>query len=298
MREGEELEARLAAKFGELFPHLDERQRRLVMGADARVLGHGGIKVVARAAGVSETTVSRGVAELEASVPPLGRARRAGGGRKRLTDLDRELCPALLALVEPDMRGDPQSPLRWTTKSARKLAGELTRQGHRCGPDTVARVLHEQGFSLQANAKTLEGAQHPDRDAQFGYINEQARAHRDAGQPVISVDSKKQERVGSFANGGREWRPKSDPVRVRDHDFPGPAAGTAIPYGVYDLAAGTGWVTVGMDHNTAAFAVESVRRWWNGAGQVAYPHARSVSSLLCKFGRRSSLLVVTVGDGG
>src|SRR6266487_2045135 len=274
MREGEELEARLAAKFGELFPHLDERQRRLVMGADARVLGHGGIKVVARAAGVSETTVSRGVAELEASVPPLGRARRAGGGRKRLTDLDRELCPALLALVEPDMRGDPQSPLRWTTKSARKLAGELTRQGHRCGPDTVARVLHEQGFSLQANAKTLEGAQHPDRDAQFGYINEQARAHRDAGQPVISVDSKKQERVGSFANGGREWRPKSDPVRVRDHDFPGPAAGTAIPYGVYDLAAGTGWVTVGTDHNTAAFAVESVRRWWNGAGQAAYPHAR------------------------
>ncbi len=198
----------LAAKFAALFPHLDERQRRLAAGAEARVLGHGGIKVVAAAAGMRPGTVSRGVAELEAGRKPLGRARRPGGGRKRLADLDAGLAPALLALVEPDERGDPESPLRWTTRSLRTLAAELTARGHPASPDTVADLLHEQGFSLQANAKTLEGSQHPDRDAQFGYINEQARAHRQAGDPVVSVDTKKKELVGEFKNGGREWRPK------------------------------------------------------------------------------------------
>ena len=264
----------LAAKFEVIFPHLDERQRRLLMGAEARVLGHGGIRLVARAAGVREATVSLGARELEAGAEPLGRARKPGGGRKRLADLDPGLRPALLALVEPDERGDPMSPLRWTTKSLRVLAGELTRQGHRAGPDTVADLLREEGFSLQGNAKTIEGSQVPDRDAQFRYLNEQVREHRDAGEPVVSVDTKKKELVGNYHNGGREWRPAGEPARVKSHDFPDLELGKAIPYGIYDLAADTGWVNVGTDHDTAAFAVESIRRWWNDAGRAAYPGAR------------------------
>jgi len=264
----------LAAKFGAIFPHLDERQRRLLMGAEARALGHGGIRLVALAAQAREGTVSLGVSELESGAEPLARARRPGGGRKRAADLDRELVPALLALVGPQERGDPMSPLRWTVKSTRTLAAELTRQGHKVSADTVRDLLHEQGFSLQANAKTIEGKQHPDRDAQFRYINEQAAAHQDAGDPVISVDTKKKEQVGEYENGGRAWRPKGDPVKVRDHDFPGPETGKAIPYGIYDLAANTGWVNVGTDHDTAAFAVESVRRWWSARGSQDYPGAR------------------------
>ena len=264
----------LAAKFEVIFPHLDERQRRLLMGAEARVLGHGGIRLVARAAGVREATVSLGARELEAGAEPLGRARKPGGGRKRLADLDPGLRPALLALVEPDERGDPMSPLRWTAKSLRVLAGELTRQGHRAGADTVADLLREEGFSLQGNAKTIEGSQVPDRDAQFRYLNEQVREHRDAGEPVVSVDTKKKELVGNYHNGGRDWRPAREPARVKSHDFPDLELGKAIPYGIYDLAAGTGWVNVGTDHDTAAFAVESIRRWWNDAGRAAYPGAR------------------------
>jgi transposase len=265
----------LAAKFGVIFPHLDERQRRLLMGAEARALGHGGIRAVARAAGVREGTVSLGVRELESGEAPLGRARRPGGGRKRLADLDAGLRPALLALVEPDQRGDPMSPLRWTTKSTRKLAAELTRQGHRVSADTVSDLLREEGFSLQGNARVIEGSRHPDRDGQFRYLNEQARAHRAGGDPVISVDTKKKEQVGNYANGGREYQPKGHPVAVHDHDFPDPAGpGKAVPYGIYDLAANTGWVNVGTDGDTAAFAVESVRRWWNAAGQAGYPRAR------------------------
>ncbi len=264
----------LAAKFGAIFPHLDERQRRLLMGAEARALGHGGIRVVARAAGVREATVSQGAAELDQGEEPLGRVRRAGGGRKRLADLDPGLRPALLALVEPDERGDPMSPLRWTTKSLRVLAAELTRQGHRAGADTLGDLLHEEGFSLQGSAKAVEGKQSPGRDAQFRYLNEQVRDRRDAGEPVVSVDTKKKELVGNYHNGGREWRPAGDPVRVNDHDFPDPELGKAIPYGIYDLAADTGWVNVGTDHDTAQFAVESIRRWWNDAGRAAYPRAR------------------------
>jgi transposase len=265
----------LAAKFEIIFPHLDERQRRLLMAAEAQVAGHGGIRRVARAAGVREGTVSLGVRELESGEAPLGRARRPGGGRKRLADLDPGLRPALLALVEPDMRGDPMSPLRWTAKSTRKLAAELTRQGHRVSADTVGDLLREEGFSLQGNAKTIEGRQHPDRDAQFRYINEQARAHRASGEPVVSVDAKKKEQGGNHAGQGREYAPRGCPVAVRDHDFPDPGGpGMAIPYGIYDLAADTGWVNVGTDANTAAFAAESIRRWWNGAGAAAYPAAR------------------------
>jgi len=264
----------LAAKFQAIFPHLDERQRRLLMGAEARALGRGGIRLVAQAAGVREATVSLGVTELDSGAEPLGRARRPGGGRKRAADLDPGLRPALLALVEPEERGDPMSPLRWTTKSTRALAAELTRQGHKAGADTVGDLLRAEGFSLQGNAKTIEGQRHPDRDAQFGYINEQARAHQDTGDPVISVDTKKKENVGEFKNGGREWRPKGQPAATRTHDFPDEQLGKAIPYGVYDLAANAGWVSVGTDHDTAAFAAETIRRWWKAQGQAAYPQAR------------------------
>ncbi|MEU2287584.1 ISAzo13 family transposase [Streptomyces sp. NPDC013178] len=273
MRIQDEARAQLAVRFGVLFPHLDERQRRLLMGAEARLLGHGGIRAVARAAGVSETTVRRGVFELEAGESPLGRVRRPGGGRKRVADLDPGLRPAMLALVEPDERGDPMSPLRWTVKSTRALARELTQAGHKVSADTVADLLREEGFSLQANAKTLEGSQHPDRDAQFRYLNEQAREHRDTGQPVISVDTKKKELVGEFKNSGRQWRLAGDLVPVNIHDFADPKLGKAIPYGIYDLAENTGWVNVGTDHDTAAFAVESIRRWWHDQGQASYPQA-------------------------
>jgi hypothetical protein len=264
----------LAAKFGAIFPHLDERQRRLLMGAEARALGHGGIRLVARAAGVREATVSAGVGELEAGAGPLGRVRRPGGGRKKAAEADPGLVPALLALVEPDERGDPASPLRWTAKSTRALAAQLTAQGHRAGADTVGDLLRAEGFSLQGNVKAVEGRQHPDRDAQFRYINEQARAHQGAADPVISVDTKKKELVGDFRNAGRQWRPKGQPAAVRVHDFPGDSLGKAIPYGVYDVTANAGWVNVGTDHDTAAFAVESIRRWWKAAGQAGYPLAR------------------------
>ncbi len=278
----------LAAKFGAIFPHLDERQRRLLMGAEARVLGHGGIRMVARAAEVREATVSLGASELEAGAEPLGRVRRPGGGRKRQADLDTGLRPALLALVEPDERGDPVSPLRWTTKSLRALSAELARQGHRAGPDTLGGLLHEEGFSLQGNAKTIEGNQVPDRDAQFRYIYEQAKGRIDAGEPVISVDTKKKELVGNYRNGGREWRPAGDPVHVRDHDFPDAELGKAIPYGIYDLAADAGWVNVGTDHDTAAFAVESIRRWWDGTGRSSYPGARRLLITADSGGSNSS----------
>src|SRR6266516_4780731 len=274
----EQTAAALAAVYGRVRAQLDERQRRLLLGAGAQVLGHGGIRAVAQAAGAREGTVARGLRELERgeALPGPGRVRRPGGGRKRADVLApglRSALLALVALVEPDVRGDPMSPLRWTTKSTRKLAEELTGQGHRVSADTVSDLLREEGFSLQANAKTLEGTQHPDRDAQFRYINEQARAHRDTRQPVISVDTKKKELVGQYKNAGREWTPSGEPVQVNTHDFPDRQAGKAIPYGIYDLGAGAGWVSVGTDHDTAAFAVASIRRWWQAQGQTSYPKA-------------------------
>ena len=267
-------QARLRAVFEQLSPHLDERQRRLWAGAQARAWGRGGIRAVAAAIGMRERTVARGARELAEGAEPSGRVRAPGAGRKRLREQDPGLVPALLGLIEPEERGDPMSPLRWTTKSTRTLAAELTSRGHPVSADTVADLLHEQGFSLQANAKMLEGTQHPDRDAQFRYLNEQVRVHQATGEPVVSVDTKKKELLGPFANGGREWRPSGDPVRVADHDFTARADGDRVaPYGIYDLAANTGWVNVGTDHDTAVFAVESLRRWWRGAGARTYPTA-------------------------
>jgi len=277
---------RLAAKFAALLPHLDERQRRLAMGAEARSLGHGGIKAVAEAAGVNAVTVAAGVAELEGGGEPLRRARRPGGGRKSVTETDPGVLEALLALVEPGSRGDPESPLRWMTLSLRNLAAELGRAGHKVPAPTVARLLRQEHFSLQGNAKTAEGRQHPDRDAQFRYINAQASAHQAAGQPVISVDAKKKQNVGEFKNGGREWRPKGDPERVNVYDFIDKERGKVTPYGVYDIAASAGWVAVGTDHDTAAFAVQTIRTWWQKAGQPAYPDAAKL--LICAGGGGSN----------
>ncbi len=260
MAVGAEVAGDLAGLFASVLPHLDERQRRLSMGAEARLLGHGGIKAVAEAAGVSSVTVSKGVAELESGEAPLGRTRRRGGGRKALTVVDPGLLDALLGLVEPQERGDPESPLRWTTKSTRTLAAELTGLGIGVGVDGVQPAARG-GFSLQANSKQVEGARHADRDAQFGYLNAQVADHLAAGCPVISVDTKKKELVGQFKNAGQAWRPVGDPTLVNVHDFKDPDLGKAIPYGVYDIAANTGWVSVGDDHDTAAFAVETIRRW-------------------------------------
>ena len=271
----EVLLARMGPQLELLLPELDEKSRRLVLGAVARAAGDGGTGAVARVSGASWQTVADGAAELgSGDVAAPGRVRRPGAGRKRLAESDPGLVPALLALVEGSERGDPQSPLRWTTKSVERLAGELAAAGHPCGRSTVHRMLREQGFSMQANAKVREGAaQHPDRDAQFRHIDALARELMAAGQPVISVDAKKKEQVGDFAQGGREWRPRGDPVRARDHSFPGPGTGHAIPYGIYDMAAGEGFVNVGTGANTASLAVESVRRWWAMAGRDAYPGA-------------------------
>jgi hypothetical protein len=213
------------------------------------------------------------VRELDEPPDPYGRIRRPGGGPKRLRDTDPGLVEALDRLVDPDTRGDPASPLRWTCKSTRELAEALTAQGHPVSDDTVGRLLREQGYRLQRTAKSLEGAQHQDRDAQFRYLNEQAREHLAASQPVVSVDTKKKELVGNFANGGAEWQPSGEPVEVDVHDFPDPALGKAIPYGVYDLGRNTGWVSVGVDHDTAAFAVATLRRWWEQVGRRVHPEA-------------------------
>jgi hypothetical protein len=266
-------EEALAAMFAVLSPHLDERQRRLLAGAQARALGRGGIAMVARASGMARSTVRIGVNEVDHGPELTRRARRPGAGRPKAAERDPGLLQALDALVEPTARGDPESPLRWTCKSTRKLADELSAKGHRVSARTVAELLAGMGYSLQATSKQVEGAQHPDRDGQFRYLNEQARRQLADGQPVISVDTKKKEVVGNLANKGREWQPKGSPVRVDVHDFPDPKVGKAIPYGVYDLGADAGWVSVGDDHDTASFAVATIRRWWEQVGKHAYPEA-------------------------
>ena len=270
-----ELVGRMGAELELLLPLLDERARRLVLGAVARAAGDGGTAAVAAVTGASWQTVSNGAAELASGdSAPAGRVRRAGAGRKKLADQDPGLVPALRALVEESTRGDPCSPLLWTTLSVRDMAGELTARGHRCGKNAVARLLAAEGFSLQGNSRTIEGRRHPDRDGQFRYISARAKEFMAAGDPVISVDTKKKEQVGQYGNRGRSWRPRGDPVRVRDHDFPDPEQGVAIPYGIYDVSANAGFVNVGTDHDTCAFAVESIRRWWDMIGAGRYPGAR------------------------
>jgi transposase len=260
-------------KYEALKPFLNEQVRRLWAGAEARVLGRGGIAAVAAATGLSRDTIRGGMRPIEGAG---ARLRQAGGGRKRLVDKDETLLRDLEALVEPVTRGDPQSPLRWTSKSTRKLAEELQARGHQIEARTVAGLLTELGYSLQALRKTREGATHPDRDAQFVYINEQTQAFQAQGYPVVSVDAKKKELVGEFKNGGREWQPRGEPERVRVYDFVDKAQGKAIPYGVYDVTANSGWVSVGLDHDTAEFAVATLQRWWEQMGTEAYPQATHV----------------------
>ncbi len=272
--------ATIRAKFERLRPFLDERRRRLWAATEAVVLGRGGVTAVAAATAMGRNTIHAGIRELQARTPsatgaaaPDQRVRAPGGGRKALGARDPTVLRDLEALVEPVTRGDPMSPLRWTCKSTRQLAAELARQGHRVSHQTVADLLHALDYSLQGNRKTKEGTAHPDRDTQFAYINAQVRDFQARGQPVISVDTKKKELVGDFKNGGREWRPAGQPEAVRVHDFIDRDLGKAIPYGVYDLAANQGWVSVGIDHDTPAFAVASVRRWWEQMGRPTYPAA-------------------------
>jgi hypothetical protein len=261
----------LVRRYDAIKPHLTERQRRIWLGSEARELGSGGVGIVADAVAVSPDTVRRGRTELDDPQPlPVGRSRGRGGGRKRAEEHDPDLPAALDKLVDPDSRGDPMTPLRWTSKSLRGLAEQLRSQGHRVSATLVGRLLHEAGYSLQANSKTLEGAQHPDRDAQFRHIHDTVAAALAAGMPVLSVDCKKKELVGRYKNNGRDYRPAGDPEKVDVHDFIG-EAGKAIPYGVYDLGANTGWVSVGTDHETAAFAVNTLRTWWTTRGRHAYP---------------------------
>jgi hypothetical protein len=269
-------ERTIARRFTLIEGHLDERLRRLVAAAEAKAVGAGGVSMVARATGVSRRVIRAGMKELTARPAPPGRRlriRRPGGGRKRTVDTDPTLRKDLERLIEPTSRGDPESPLRWTCKSVRRLAVELKRQGHATSHRMVAELLHEWDYSLQANAKTLEGASHPDRNAQFEYINTRVRQYLNRRDPVISVDTKKKELIGPFKNGGREWRPQGQPEKVRVHDFV-TTQGRAIPYGVYDLGANTGWVSVGITHDTAEFAVATIRRWWQWMGRRRYPTAR------------------------
>jgi hypothetical protein len=271
---------RIQTKYRALEPEMDERLRRQWAAAEARELGWGGMTAVAQAIGMSRTTVTAGRREL--ALPEAERAteascvRRPGGGRKALTETDPGLIAALEALIEPTTRGDPESPLRWTCKSTRRLADELTRQNHPVRARTVAKLLREADYSLQGNRKTREGASHPDRNAQFEYINASVQRFLKRSQPAISIDAKKKEKVGDFKNGGQEWLPKGEPEEVRVYDFLIKSLGKVTPYGVYDLLHNQGWVSVGIDHDTAQFAVNSIRRWWKEMGQQRFPRAREL----------------------
>ena len=265
----------IRSKFLALMPVMDERLTRLWAGAEAEAIGEGGIAIVEEATGLSRTTIRVGRDELRAGVDraDVVNVRRTGGGRPAIEETRPEIIPALEALVDPVTRGDPESPLRWTSKSTRKLAQELGERGYEISPQKVGQLLHASGYSLQATHKTLEGASHPDRNEQFEFINARVEEFQGRGSPVISVDTKKKELVGDFKNAGREWQPKGKPVPVRVHDFIDDALGKVIPYGVYDLTQNTGWVNVGVDHDTPAFAVESIARWWNCMGKRVYPDA-------------------------
>jgi hypothetical protein len=272
-------------RFRVIAPHLDERARRLLAATEARAAGYGGIAAVSQATGVAPSTIARGLQDLAAESPLApGQVRRAGGGRKSLIDNDPTLRVDLLTLVEPDARADPMSPLRWTCKSLRRLAEELAERGHQVSRSVIGAMLKAEKFSLQGNRKTREGSEHPDRDAQFDHIKTSVKTALAEQQPVISVDTKKKELVGDFKNAGRTWRPQGKPEEVEVYDFLSQALGRAIPYGVYDLAANAGWVSVGMSSDTAAFAVQTIRRWWQDIGRPRYPNAQR--------------LVITADGGG
>ena len=272
-------------RYEALSPVLHERGLRLFAATEARAYGYGGVSVVARITGMARSTIERGMREMETKSPmAAGRSRRPGGGRKAKRSQDATLLPDLQRLVEPATRGDPMRTLRWTSKSLRHLAQALQERGHSVCPHVIADCLRELGYSLQANSKTREGGNHMDRDAQFHYLNDQATAFLAAGEPVISVDTKKKELVGNFKNQGREYRPKATPEAVKVHDFIDPALGRAVPYGVYDIADNKGWVSVGTDHDTASFAVHAIQRWWHTLGQTRYPKA--------------SRLMITADGGG
>jgi len=274
-----EADALITARHEALIGILDERQRRLHAAVEAKVLGHGGVKRVSQATGVARGSILAGLKELASPQPVVDeprRVRRAGAGRKKLVDRNPGVREALERLVEPAARGDPQSPLRWTCKSLMQLARELGAQGHAISHVSVGVLLKDLGYSLQGNRKTLEGASHPDRNAQFDYINDKTQAALSAGQPVISVDTKKKELVGRYKNAGKEWMPQGAPEPVKVHDFVDAELGRANPYGVYDVARNAGWVSVGTDHDTASFAVATIRRWWQAMGQPLYPAAKEL----------------------
>jgi hypothetical protein len=286
------VEARIRRKYRLVAVELDERRRRQWAAAEAREVGWGGISLVARATGLSRPTIMAGLKDLQLSsknrAVAAARVRCPGSGRRALSQSDPGLLEALERLIEPATRGDPMSPLRWTCKSTAKLAEELTRQNHPVSDRTVALLLKQSGYSLQANRKTREGSSHPDRNAQFEYINRRVSAFHRRRQPVISVDTKKKELVGEFKNPGEEWHPQGQPETVNVHDFPDPKLGKAIPYGVYDLACNEGWVSVGIDHDTAEFACASIHRWWNEMGSARFPRATELLIMADGGGSNSS----------
>jgi transposase len=274
----------LEKKVGLIWPHLDERARRLFAASEALHLGHGGVTAVSRACGLSRVTITKALGELNQPPLPSGRIRRPGGGRRSLVSLDPGLLQRLEGLVDPLSRGDPESPLRWTVKSTRTLASEMTAQGQQISHEKVAQLLREMDFSLQGNRKTEEGADHPDRDAQFQHINREVRLALADGRPVISVDTKKKELVGNYVNEGRQWRNTRSPRRVKTYDFPDASVPRAYPYGIYDLGRNTGFVSIGTDHDTSAFAVASIRGWWRFEGRRLYP--------------KNQALLITADGGG
>lgn len=270
-----ETASKIQVKLASVWPFLDERTRRLVAASEACASGYGGISEVSRACGLSRKAIAKGIKEIESGTAlPPGRIRQPGAGRKKITDHDPRLAGALERLIDPGTRGDPETPLRWTCKSTRILAAQLTRQKHVISHMKVAQLLHAQGYSLQGNRKTEEGGDHPDRDAQFHYINKEVKRALAKETPVISVDTKKKELVGNYANGGRQWLPGKNPIKVQGHDFPDPDVPRAYPYGIYDIERNSGFVNVGTDHDTAAFAVASIRGWWRHEGRRLYPAAR------------------------
>jgi hypothetical protein len=277
-------EISLRRKFSDVWPVLDERSRRLMAASEALSLGYGGVSRIQRACGLSRKAIAKGIREIADGNTMPGRIRRPGGGRKNIVECDPKLLVSLERLIEPETRGDPESPLRWICKSTRNLAAQLTRQKHPVSHEKVAQLLRDQNYSLQSNRKTEEGADHPDRDAQFRHINAQVKRALATGMPVISVDTKKKELLGNYDNGGKQWLPAKKPVNVNGHDFPSPDVPRAYPYGIYDLARNTGFVNVGTDHDTGAFAVASIRGWWRSEGRSLYS--------------RAQVLLITADGGG